>query len=75
MLFINTQLESFFSVGVKGQEVEIIIGAAMENAATGVNGGVNERARYAGIFRLHVILVGADANICVMTENHSDRPR
>jgi hypothetical protein len=24
---------------------------------------------------LHVILVGADANICVMTEDHSDGPR
>jgi hypothetical protein len=23
---------------------------------------------------LHVILVGADANICVMTEDHSDGP-
>ena len=75
MLFVETQLESFFAVGVKGQEVEIIIGAAMQHAATGVNGGVDERAGGAGVFGLHVILVGADANICVMTEDHGDGPR
>jgi hypothetical protein len=41
VLFIDAQLEGFFAVGIKGQEVEIIIGAAMKNAATGVNGGVD----------------------------------
>ena len=75
VLFIEAQLESFFAVGVERQEVEIIIGAAMKHAAASVYGGVDERAGSAGIFGLHMILVGADANICVMTENHSDRPR
>ena len=72
VLFIDAQLESFFAVGVEWQEVEIIIGAAMKHAAASVYGGVDERARGASVFGLHVILVGADANICVMTEDHGD---
>src|ERR1700730_10670130 len=75
MLFIETKLQSLFGVGVKGQEVEIIIGAAMQHPATSVNGGVDEGARGAGVFGLHVILVRADANICVMAEDHGDGPR
>jgi hypothetical protein len=47
----------------------------MKHAAASVYGGVYERARGAGVFGLHVILVGAYANICVMTEDHSDGPR
>jgi len=75
MLFIETKLESFFVLGIKRQEIEITIGAAMQHAAAGVNGGVDERAGRAGVFGLHVILVGADADICVMTKDHRDRPR
>ncbi len=75
VLFIDAQLEGFFAVGIKGQEVEIIIGAAMEHAAASVNGSVYQRAGIAGIFGLHMILMGADANICVMAKNHVDAPR
>src|SRR3977135_2977580 len=75
VLFAETQPERFFGFGVEGQEVEIIIGAAMQDAATSINGGVDERASGAGIFGLPVIEVSADVNICVMTENHGDGPR
>jgi len=75
VLFIETQLESLFAVGVEGQEVEIIVGAAMQHPATGINGGVDQRAGGTGVLGLHVILVGTDVNICVMTEDHGDGPR
>ena len=59
MLFVQTQLQSFFPISVKRQEVEIIIGAPMKHPATAINGGVDERAGRAGVFGLHVILMSA----------------
>ncbi len=75
MLLVETQLEGFFAVGIEGHEVEVIVGAAMQNAAAAVYGGINQGAGGAGVFCLHVVFGLAHTNICVMTENHGEGPR
>ena len=70
MLFVEAKFKSGLAIGIERKKVEVVVGAAIEHASAGVNSSVDERGRRAGVFGLDVILVTADGDVGVVTENH-----
>src|ERR1700733_4405798 len=75
MLLIEAQFEGCFTIGIERQEVEIIIGPAVQHAAPAVNSSVNQAAGGAGVLGLHVVFGVSESNVAVVTENHDHGPR
>jgi len=70
MLLIEPKLQSLFAVGVDREEIEIVVGSAVQDAAVEINGGVNESVGGAAILRLDVVGRLARFHVGVMTEQH-----
>jgi len=70
MLLVEAQLQGLFAIGVQGEEVEIIVGTAVQHASAEINRGVNQGVGDATIFRLDVIGRAAYRHVGVVTEKH-----
>jgi hypothetical protein len=52
MLLIEPEFQCLFAVGVKREEVKIVIGPAVQDAAAEIDGGVNEGIGRPAVFGL-----------------------
>jgi len=71
VLLVQAQAQSFFAVGIEGNQVVIVIGATVHDAAAVIDGGVDESGGDAAILRLHVKGGVADFDIGVVAEQHN----
>ena len=70
MLIIDAGLESVFSFGIERQQIEIIVGAAMQDTTLPVHGGIDGRVVDSAILGLHVNCFRAYAQVAVVPEQH-----
>jgi hypothetical protein len=70
VLFIETEFQRLFAAGIKGEQIEIIISAAEEDAAAKIDSGINQGVSGAAIFRLDVVGGVAHFDVGVVTEKH-----
>ena len=56
--------------GIERQQIKIVVGAAVQNAAAAINSSVNQRACGAAVLGLKVIDGFADFHVRVMPEEH-----
>src|SRR5271168_29979 len=70
VLVVEAELECFFPVGVEREEIEIIVGAAVQHAAAAIDGSVDEGVGDAAVLGLHVKRGVTDDDIGVVAEHH-----
>jgi hypothetical protein len=73
VLLVNPLFKRLFANGIERQEIEIVVGAAVKNAAAAIHDGVDQSVRGAAVLGLKVIDRLADFDICVMPEEHIRR--
>jgi len=69
-LIVEAEFEGVTGVVVERQEIEVVEGAAMQNPALAVDGGVDESVGFTAVFGLHVKSGIADFDIGVVAKNH-----
>jgi hypothetical protein len=70
VLFIEAEFQGLFTVRIKGKQIEIIVRAAVENAAVKINSGINESVGGATVFGLDVIEDVPDLEVGIMAKEH-----
>jgi hypothetical protein len=79
VLFIDAQPQGLFAIGIQRQQVKIVVGAPVQDAATEINCRINQCVSGPTIFRLYVIGGVACFHVGIVTEEHlricSDLPR
>ncbi len=54
VLFVDAKFQSLLAIFVERKKIKIVVGAAMQDPALKINGGVNEGVEFAAIFGLNV---------------------
>lgn len=70
VLLGDALLQSFLSRGIERQQIEVVVCAAVKNAAAAIDSSVNQRTGGAAVLGLKVIDGFADFHIRVMPEEH-----
>jgi hypothetical protein len=70
VLFIDALPQGLFAIGIQRQQVKIVVGAPVQNAAAEVNSRINQGVSDPAILRLNVIGRVARFHVGIVTEKH-----
>jgi hypothetical protein len=70
MLVVDAFSKRILTFWIEGQQINVVIGAPMQDAAAAINGGVDQGVRGAAILGLHVIDGLVNLYVRVMPEEH-----